>query len=191
MGLVGFLMGKTVEAISLLFRLMYLVALFTPTLFVGAFIHQTDGPLRRFWLHLLLRSLESAGKFLMSWVFVQPLFLLYVWICFKLVWIWVVYSTTRRCDIRLVCSSSLSVHPLCVSIRLVCGGNYILFKINVSTYIISIYLFISLLEFAPNAGTIVLFRSGVCKVGTVGFDTTWYFPRGHLRWAFQASYAGL
>lgn len=71
-GLVGFLMGKTVEAISLLFRLMYLVALFTPTLFVGAFIDQTDGPLRRFWLHLLLRSLESAGKFLMSWVFVRP-----------------------------------------------------------------------------------------------------------------------
>ena len=65
MGLVGFLMGKTVEAVSLLFRLMFLVALFTPTLVVGAFIDQIDTSLRRFWLHLLLRSLESAGKFLM------------------------------------------------------------------------------------------------------------------------------
>lgn len=46
---------------------MYLVALFTPTLFVGAFIHQTDGPLRRFWLHLLLRSLESAGPAFVKW----------------------------------------------------------------------------------------------------------------------------
>lgn len=61
--LVGFLMGKTVEAIILWFRLIYLVVLFTPTLVVGVFINQTEGGLRRFWLHLLLRSLEAAGNF--------------------------------------------------------------------------------------------------------------------------------
>ncbi|KAG0574581.1 hypothetical protein KC19_VG273600 [Ceratodon purpureus] len=58
---------ETVEAISLLFRLMYLVVLFTPTLFLGALIDQTGGRLRQFWLHLLLRSLESAGPAFIKW----------------------------------------------------------------------------------------------------------------------------
>ncbi|XP_073390853.1 uncharacterized protein [Physcomitrium patens] len=58
---------ETVEAIILWFRLIYLVVLFTPTLVVGVFINQTEGGLRRFWLHLLLRSLEAAGPAFIKW----------------------------------------------------------------------------------------------------------------------------
>jgi hypothetical protein len=63
-GIGWFLMGKTVEAVLLWFRVIFLVALFTPALVLGTFINQTDGPLRRFWLRLLLRSLEAAGNVL-------------------------------------------------------------------------------------------------------------------------------
>ena len=59
-------MGKTVETVLLWFRVIFLVALFTPSLLIGAFISQEDGLLRRFWLHLLLRSLEAAGNVLYS-----------------------------------------------------------------------------------------------------------------------------
>lgn len=54
-------MGKTVEAILLWIRVLYLLTLFTPSLLVGSFVDQTEGRLRRFWLRLLLWSLEAAG----------------------------------------------------------------------------------------------------------------------------------
>lgn len=44
-----------------------MVALFTPALLVGAFVSDADGPLRRFWLHILLRSLEAAGPAFIKW----------------------------------------------------------------------------------------------------------------------------
>ncbi|XP_024367568.1 uncharacterized protein [Physcomitrium patens] len=58
---------ETVEAVLLWCRVVFLVALFTPALLVGAFVSDADGPLRRFWLHILLRSLEAAGPAFIKW----------------------------------------------------------------------------------------------------------------------------
>jgi aarF domain-containing kinase len=58
---------ETVEAILLWIRVLYLLALFTPSLLVGSFVDQTEGRLRRFWLRLLLWSLEAAGPAFIKW----------------------------------------------------------------------------------------------------------------------------
>lgn len=55
-------MGKTVEAVLLWVRVVYLLALFAPCLLVGALVEKDGGRLRTFWMHLLLRSLEAAGS---------------------------------------------------------------------------------------------------------------------------------
>ena len=57
-------MGKTVEAVLLWVRAFYLLALFAPCLLVGAFVDKDGGRLRTFWMHLLLRSLEAAGRYM-------------------------------------------------------------------------------------------------------------------------------
>lgn len=62
--MVVFLIGKTVEAVLLWVRAFYLLALFAPCLLVGAFVDKDGGRLRTFWMHLLLRSLEAAGRYM-------------------------------------------------------------------------------------------------------------------------------
>jgi aarF domain-containing kinase len=59
-------MGKTVEAVKLMLRAMYLVALFSPCLIMGAFVEEKSH-FRTLWMHMLLRTLELAGKNYLQW----------------------------------------------------------------------------------------------------------------------------
>ncbi|XP_024526696.1 ABC1 family protein YPL109C, mitochondrial isoform X1 [Selaginella moellendorffii] len=59
---------KTVEAVLLFFRTLYLFALFTPALVLSMFAaDKPDSRLRAAWLYVLLRTLEYAGPAFIKW----------------------------------------------------------------------------------------------------------------------------
>ncbi|KAH9547034.1 hypothetical protein CY35_11G012500 [Sphagnum magellanicum] len=57
---------ETVEAVKLMLRAMYLVALFSPCLIMGAFVEE-NSHFRTLWMHMLLRTLELAGPAFIKW----------------------------------------------------------------------------------------------------------------------------
>ncbi|CAM6036199.1 unnamed protein product [Sphagnum compactum] len=57
---------ETVETVKLMLRAMYLVALFSPCLIMGAFVEE-NSHFRTLWMHMLLRTLELAGPAFIKW----------------------------------------------------------------------------------------------------------------------------
>jgi hypothetical protein len=52
--------------VKLMLRAMYLVALFSPCLIMGAFVEE-NSHFRTLWMHMLLRTLELAGPAFIKW----------------------------------------------------------------------------------------------------------------------------